>query len=344
MKFSFKNDYSEGCHPTILQAFLQHNLDQQAGYGEDEYSLKAKDLIKEKINNQHSDIYFVSGGTQANLIVISSILKPYQCVISASSGHILNNETGAIEATGHKVLSIETADGKLRPSDIIPVLENHKNVPHQVMPKLVYISNSTELGTIYLAKELEELYAFCKQYNLFLFMDGARLGHGLTSEISDLTLEKVAAFTDVFYLGGTKNGALIGEAIVINNPVLQEDFAFNIKQKGALLAKGRLLGIQFLELMKDNLYFDLAQHANQQAMKIKKALQKKGTAFLADTYTNQIFPILPHNLIEVLSKDFEFYVWKKIDENFSAVRLITSWSTGDDAVNRFIEMIETELA
>ncbi|MCE4064744.1 aminotransferase class V-fold PLP-dependent enzyme [Chryseobacterium gleum] len=344
MKFSFKNDYSEGCHPTILQALLQHNLDQQAGYGEDEYSLKAKDLIKEKINNQHSDIYFVSGGTQANLIVISSILKPYQCVISASSGHILNNETGAIEATGHKVLSIETADGKLRPSDIIPVLENHKNVPHQVMPKLVYISNSTELGTIYLEKELEELSAFCKQYNLFLFMDGARLGHGLTSEISDLTLEKVAALTDVFYLGGTKNGALIGEAIVINNPVLQEDFAFNIKQKGALLAKGRLLGIQFLELMKDNLYFDLAQYANQQAMKIKKALQKKGTAFLADTYTNQIFPILPHNLIEILSKDFEFYVWKKIDENFSAVRLITSWSTGDDAVNRFIEMIETELA
>ncbi|MGI9579579.1 threonine aldolase family protein [Chryseobacterium sp. RRHN12] len=343
MKFSFKNDYSEGCHPAILQALLQYNLDQQAGYGEDEYSMRAKALIREIINNQHSDIYFVSGGTQANLIVISSILKPYQCVISASSGHILNNETGAIEATGHKVLSIETADGKLRPSDIIPVLENHRNVPHQVMPKLVYISNSTELGTIYLAKELEELSAFCRQNNLFLFMDGARLGHGLTSEISDLTLEKVAAFTDVFYLGGTKNGALIGEAIVINNPVLQEDFAFNIKQKGALLAKGRLLGIQFLELMKDNLYFDLAQHANQQAMKIKKALQKKGAAFLADTYTNQIFPILHHHLIEVLSENFEFYVWKKIDENFSAVRLITSWSTGDEAVNRFIEVIETEL-
>ena len=343
MKFSFKNDYSEGCHPAILQALLQHNLDQQAGYGEDEYSLKAKALIREKINNQHSAIYFVSGGTQANLIVISSILKPYQCVISASSGHILNNETGAIEATGHKVLSIETADGKLRPSDIIPALENHRNVPHQVMPKLVYISNSTELGTIYLAKELEELSAFCRQNNLFLFMDGARLGHGLTSEISDLTLEKVAAFTDVFYLGGTKNGALIGEAIVINNPVLQEDFAFNIKQKGALLAKGRLLGIQFLELMKDNLYFDLAQHANQQAMKIKKALQKRGAAFLADTYTNQIFPILHHHLIEVLSENFEFYVWKKTDENFSAVRLITSWSTGDEAVNRFIEIIEREL-
>lgn len=343
MKFSFKNDYSEGCHPNILQALTKSNFEQQAGYGEDEYSLKAKTLIKEKINNQNSEVFLVSGGTQANLIVISAILKPYQCAISAAPGHILNNETGAIEATGHKVLSIETADGKLRPSDIIPVLEGHSNVPHQVMPKLVYISNSTELGTIYQAKELEELSAFCKEKKLYLFMDGARLGHGITSEISDLTLEKVALLTDVFYLGGTKNGALIGEAIVINNPVLQEDFAFNIKQKGALLAKGRLLGIQFMELMKDNLYFDLAKHANQQAMKIKNALQKKGVAFLADTYTNQIFPIVSNELISVLSESFEFFVWKKVDENFSAIRLITSWNTGDEAVNRFIEIIETEL-
>lgn len=343
MKFSFKNDYSEGCHPNILQALLQSNLDQQAGYGEDEYSLQAKERIKERIQKKDSEVYFVSGGTQANLIVISSILRPYQCAVSASTGHILNNETGAIEATGHKILSIETEDGKLRPSDIIPILEGHSNVPHQVMPKLVYISNSTELGTIYQAKELEELSEFCKQNRLYLFMDGARLGHGLTSEISDLTLERVAELTDVFYLGGTKNGALIGEAIVINNPILQEDFAFNIKQKGALLAKGRLLGIQFLELMKDDLYFDLAKHANQQAMKIKHALQEKGVKFLSDTYTNQIFPIVSNDLIKVLSENFEFYVWKKVDEEFSAIRLITSWSTGDAAVNQFIEVIKREL-
>ncbi|WP_276877890.1 threonine aldolase family protein [Chryseobacterium joostei] len=343
MRFSFKNDYSEGCHPNILQALLQYNLDQQAGYGEDMYSLKAKELIKEKINKKDSEVYFVSGGTQANLIVISSILKPYQCAVSASTGHILNNETGAIEATGHKILSIETEDGKLRPSDIIPVLEGHSNVPHQVMPKLVYISNSTELGTIYQAKELEELSEFCRQNRLYLFMDGARLGHGLTSEISDLTLERVTELTDIFYLGGTKNGALIGEAIVINNHVLQEDFAFNIKQKGALLAKGRLLGIQFMELMKDDLYFDLAKHANQQAMKIKHALQEKGVKFLSDTYTNQIFPIVSNGLIQVLSEHFDFFVWKKIDESFSAIRLITSWNTGDDAVNQFIEIIKREL-
>lgn len=343
MKFSFKNDYSEGCHPNILQALLHSNFEQQAGYGEDEYSLQAKKLIKEKIKSPDSEVYLVSGGTQANLIVISAILRPYQCVISAAPGHILNNETGAIEATGHKVLSIETADGKLRPEDIIPVLENHSNIPHQVMPKLVYISNSTELGTVYLAEELEKLSDFCREKGLYLFMDGARLGHGLTSEISDLTLEKVAELTDVFYLGGTKNGALIGEAIVINNKDLQQDFAFNIKQKGALLAKGRLLGIQFMELMKDDLYFDLAKHANIQAMKIKNAMKERGVQFLADTYTNQIFPIISNELIEVLSENFDFFVWKKTDEKSSAIRLITSWNTGDEAVERFIEIIEREL-
>lgn len=343
MKFSFKNDYSEGCHPNILEALLHSNNNQQAGYGEDEYSLKAKDLIKEKINNHNADVYFVSGGTQANLIVISSILRPYQCAVSASTGHILNNETGAIEATGHKILSIETEDGKLKPTDIQTVLNSHRNIPHQVMPKLVYISNSTELGTIYQKQELEELSDFCRKNNLYLFMDGARLGHAITSEISDLSLEDIAKLTDVFYLGGTKNGALIGEAIIINNTSLQEDFAFNIKQKGALLAKGRLLGVQFLELMKNDLYFDLAKHANQQAMKIKNTLLEKGTVFLSDTYTNQIFPVLSHDIIEILSEKFEFYVWKNIDEKSSAIRLITSWNTDDEAIQDFIRIIDENL-
>lgn len=343
MKFSFKNDYSEGCHPNILEALLYSNTNQQAGYGEDEYSLKAKDLIKKTINNQEADVYFVSGGTQANLIVISSILRPYQCAVSASTGHILNNETGAIEATGHKILSIETDDGKLKPSDIQTVLNSHRNVPHQVMPKLVYISNSTELGTIYQRQELEELSDFCRKNNLYLFMDGARLGHAITSEISDLSLEDIAKLTDVFYLGGTKNGALIGEAIIINNTSLQRDFAFNIKQKGALLAKGRLLGVQFLELMKNDLYFDLAKHANEQAMKIKNALLEKGTVFLSDTYTNQIFPVLSHDIIEILSEKFEFYVWKNIDEKSSAIRLITSWNTNDEAIQDFMRIIDENL-
>ncbi|SDH87900.1 L-threonine aldolase [Chryseobacterium taeanense] len=343
MKFSFKNDYSEGCHPNILQALLSSNYDQQAGYGEDQYSLEAKDLIRQKIKNPQSEIYFVSGGTQANLIVISSVLRPYQCAISASTGHILNNETGAIEATGHKILSVEKEDGKLTPADIIPILESHKNVPHQVMPKLVYISNSTELGTIYTFNELKNLSVFCKENNLYLFMDGARMGHGLTAETSDLNLEQVAELTDIFYLGGTKNGALIGEAIVINNKELKQDFAFNVKQKGALLAKGRLLGIQFLELMKNELYFELAKQANQQAMKMKNAMKERGIQFLADTHTNQIFPVLSNDLIEKLSEKFEFYVWKKVDDKSSAIRLITSWNTSDEPVNEFIKIIKDEL-
>ncbi|MCD1117174.1 threonine aldolase family protein [Chryseobacterium turcicum] len=343
MKFSFKNDYSEGCHPQILESLLRNNLDQQAGYGEDDYSKKAKDIIKAKIENKEAEVYFVSGGTQANLIVISSILRPYECVISASTGHILNNETGAIEATGHKILSIEKEDGKLFPEDIIPVLESHQNIPHQVMPKLVYISNSTELGTTYTKKELENLSAFCKKNNLYLFMDGARLGHALTSEINDLELKNIAELTDIFYLGGTKNGALLGEVIIITENDLKRNFAFNIKQKGALLAKGRLLGIQFLELMQDDLYFDLAKNANQQAMKIKKALSDRGVQFLSDTYTNQIFPILNNQTIEVLAEKFEFYIWKKIDENSSAIRLITSWSTQNNAVEDFIETFNSEL-
>ena len=343
MKFSFKNDYSEGCHPRILESLLRNNLDQQAGYGEDDYSKKAKELIKTKIENPEAEVYFVSGGTQANLIVISSILRPYQCVISAATGHILNNETGAIEATGHKVLSIEKEDGKLFPEDIIPVLESHQNVPHQVMPKLVYISNSTELGTIYTKKELEKLSKFCKENNLYLFMDGARLGHALTSETNDLELKDIAELTDVFYLGGTKNGALFGELIIITENDLRQYFAFNIKQKGALLAKGRILGIQFLELMRDNLYFDLAKNANQQAMKIKKALSERGVQFLSDTSTNQIFPILSNKIIEVLSEKFEFYIWKKIDENLSSIRLITSWNTQNEPVEEFIKTFNSEL-
>ncbi|PQA91766.1 L-threonine aldolase [Chryseobacterium piscicola] len=340
MKISFKNDYSEGAHPDILQALVNYNEDQQPGYGEDFYSLKAKEIIKKKLNSEKSEIYFVSGGTQANLIVISSILKPYQAVIAATTGHILNNETGAIEATGHKILGVETADGKLRPSDIVQILENHKNIPHQVMPKLVYISNSTELGTIYKAEELQLLSKFCKDNNLYLFMDGARLAQALTSEINDLKFDQIADLTDVFYIGGTKNGALIGEGIVINNPDLQQDFAFNIKQKGALLAKGRLLGIQFLELFKDNLYFELGENANIQAMKIKKVMTENGIQFLSDTSTNQIFPILENTIIQKLSENFEFYVWQKIDEEKSAIRIITSWNTKNYVVEEFTKRLK----
>jgi len=341
MKYFFKNDYAEACHPKILQALIDSNSSQELGYGEDHYCSDAKGLIRQKIENQSADIYFVSGGTQANLIVISSILRPHESVVAAVSGHILNNEAGAIEATGHKINPIMSDDGKLRPIDIQQVLDTHTNMPHQVKPKLVYISNSTELGTIYTKQELTELYQYCQDKKLLLFMDGARLSQALAIENSDLNLADIAKLTDVFYFGGTKNGALIGEAIIITNPDLQEDFGFHVKQKGALLAKGRVLGIQFLELLKDDLYLELGNHANQQAMKIKKAFSEKGIEFLTDSNTNQLFPILKTEYIEKLTTKFEFYVWQKLNEEESAIRLITSWATTNQAVNALIDEIES---
>ena len=339
MKFSFKNDYSEGCHPRILEALTKTNLIQQVGYGLDDYCLEAEKLIQKLTGRPQSKVYLVSGGTQANLIVISAFLRPHESVIAAETGHIFNNETGAIEATGHKIHSVPTTDGKLTVDHIQKVLDQHQNKPHQLKQKLVYISNSTELGTIYLKEELEKLSKFCRDNSLFLFMDGARLGNALMAETNDLSLEDIANYTDAFYLGGTKNGALIGEAIVINNVDLQEEFGFHIKQKGGLLAKGRFMGIQFQELLRDDLYFDLAKTANRQAMKIKKAFKEKGFQFLSETFTNQIFPILSLSQIEQLSKNFDFYSWKKIDEENAAVRLITSWATSDEVVERFIKEI-----
>src|SRR5690606_24325866 len=250
------------------------------GYGLDEYCLTAEEIIKEKIKNPNAKVHFVSGGTQANLIVISAFLRPHESVISAHSGHIFTNEAGAIEFSGHKIHSVEKEDGKLNPKDIQSVLDAHQNIPHQLKPKLVYISNSTEIGTIYTKSELKELSEFCKEKELYLFMDGARLANALMAFGNDLNLEEISKWTDAFYLGGTKNGALLGEAIVINNENLQPEFGFHIKQKGGMLAKGRLLGIQFLELMKDDLYLQLAAYANAKAMLIKSAFSEIGCTFL----------------------------------------------------------------
>ncbi|MCQ4035978.1 threonine aldolase family protein [Kaistella montana] len=340
MKYSFKNDYSEGCHPRILEALVKYNSIQQNGYGLDEYSQNAKEIILKKINNPKAEVHFVSGGTQANLIVISAFLRPHESVVAVETGHIFTNETGAIEATGHKVHGVATKDGKLKPEDVQKIMDLHTNIPHQVKQKLVYISNSTEVGTIYSKRELQDLYEFCQEKKLYLFLDGARLGHALTSETNDLTLEDIAKYTDAFYLGGTKNGALIGEAIVISNENLQKEFGFHLKQKGAMLAKGRLLGIQFQELLKDDLYFELAKHANEKAMEIKKAFKEQGCSFLAETFTNQIFPILTQSQIDQLSRNYDFYVWKKIDEEQSAIRIITSWATTDEIVANFTNEIK----
>lgn len=335
--YNFKNDYSEGAHPDILNKLIETNSVQQMGYGEDEYSADAKNLIKQKINNPDALIYFVSGGTQTNLLVISALLQSHEAVVSAKTGHIFSHETGAIEASGHRIITIDTSDGKLTPIDIEKILREYSLRPHVVKPRMVYISNSTEIGTIYQQAELKALAEFCRSQNLWLFMDGARLGQALTAENNDLSLVDIAELTDVFYIGGTKNGALLGEAIVFNRPQMAPEFDYLLKQKGALLAKGRVLGIQFLELFRDNLYFDLADHANKMAGKISAALKKKGCPFLTESTTNQIFPILSKVLIDKLSQKYLFYEWAVINEKQSAIRLITSWATDEKMVDEFIK-------
>jgi threonine aldolase len=333
--YSFKNDYSEGAHPRILTALIESNLEQENGYGEDRFTEQAKTFIKEKLGHRDVDVHLLSGGTQTNLTAISAFLRPHEAAIAASTGHILTHETGAIEATGHKILSVDTEDGKLNIDHLKKVLQLHTD-EHMVKPKLVYISNSTEIGSIYRKSELEDLHHFCKEHNLILFMDGARLGSALSSEESDVKLSDLPLLVDAFYIGGTKNGALIGEALVICREALKEDFRFHLKQKGALLAKGRLLGIQFLELFRDDLFFELAEHANQMAKLLREALSQAGYTFLTHSPSNQIFPILPNSLIVELQKKYAFYIWESIDAGSSAIRLVTSWATKEEEVLAFI--------
>ncbi|RYL93465.1 threonine aldolase [Sporolactobacillus sp. THM7-4] len=340
--YSFKNDYSEGAHPRILEALMRTNLEQEEGYGEDKYSLQAIDLLKKKIGRADVDIHLLSGGTQTNLTAISSFLRPHEAAIAATTGHIATHETGAIEATGHKVVTVETPDGKLTPSHIQAVLEGHPD-EHMVKPELVYISDSTEIGSVYSKSELEQLSNFCIGNDLILYMDGARLGSALCSKENDLELTDIPKFVDAFYIGGTKNGALIGEALVICRDSLKEDFRYMMKQKGALLAKGRLIGIQFLELFRDNLFFELAEHANNMAGMLTTAFTEAGFEFLTHSPSNQIFPILPNSLIDELSSNYSFYVWAKTDAGHSAIRLVTSWATKEEQVLAFIEDMKKEL-
>lgn len=337
--YNLKIDYAEGAHPAILDKLVETNFIQQNGYGSDEYTLEAKDLLRSKLNKPEAEIYFVSGGTQANLLVISFLLRPHEAVISAHSGHIYANETGAIEATGHKVIPIESKDGKITATHIKQTLASFQLRPHVVKPKVVYISNTTEVGTIYSERELIALADCCRAEGLLLFMDGARLGHALTAPTNDLTLERIAELVDVFYIGATKNGALFGEAIVFPQANLALDFDYNLKQRGALFAKGRVLGIQFLALFQDDLYFKLAKDANDMAMKLAEAFQAQGYSFLVEPSSNQIFPILPVALIHRLQEKFDFYVWKSINAEYAAIRLITSWTTDELMLEVFITML-----
>ncbi len=337
--YSFKSDYSEGAHPRILEALNSTNTEQTDGYGEDPHCQNAIELIKKAIGTQKPDVHLMVGGTQTNFTAISAFLRPHHAVIAAKSGHIYVHETGAVEATGHKVIPIPTEEGKLLPEQIIQCLVEHED-EHMVKPKLIYISNSTEIGTIYTKPELEALRLVCDQNGLYLYMDGARLASALTSHKNDLTMADLPNLLDAFYIGGTKNGALFGEALVICNDLLKEDFRYHIKQKGGLLAKGRLLGIQFETLFEDDLYFQLGAHANRMATLLRDEIKSADYEFFTDSPSNQIFPILPNGLIEKLEKEYAFYRWNKVSAEDSTIRLVTSWATEEKSVQEFLQRIK----
>jgi threonine aldolase len=336
--YLFRDDYSEGAHPRILEALSRNNLQQEPGYGADSFAQEAERLIISKIKQPQAKVYFVAGGTLANLVSFSAILKPYESVISAHSGHISVNEAGAIEATGHKINVVPGVGGRLTPSAVQEIVAMHTD-EHMVVPRAAYISQATELGTVYVKKELQALSKICKQNNLYFYVDGARIGNALVSSIADHGIDTIAELADMIYIGGTKNGALFGEAIVVINPDLQEKFNYHLKQRGALLAKTRAISVQFVELFKDDLYFENAKHANQMAKSLADGIAECGYGFLSESPTNQIFPVFPNSIIEKLEQEYGFYVWASgsSSNKSSAIRLVTSWATPQDAVNKFLD-------
>lgn len=331
----FNNDYSEGCHEKVLQALICTNMEQTLGYGEDEYCAAAAAKIRALCRREDAAVHFLVGGTQANLTVIDAALRPHQGALCPVGGHINVHETGAVEATGHKVLTVPSGDGKITAEQVRQAVEAHRtdsSFEHMVQPKLVYISNPSEYGTLYSLSELEALSAACHELGLYLFLDGARLGYGLMAKDYDVTVADIARLCDVFYIGGTKVGALFGEAVVILHPALKEDFRYLIKQHGGMLAKGRLLGVQFDALMTDNLYFAIAEHAVKLADKLRETFDELGVSYLVPGITNQIFPILPDAVLAELQKEFCFTEMERVDESRRAVRFCTSWATKEENV------------
>ena len=337
--YSFRNDYSEGAHPKVLQALTDTNLVQTCGYGLDPICEEARDLIRSLCGAPEADVHFLVGGTQTNLTVIASLLQPYEAVIAAHTGHVNCHETGAIEATGHKVCTAHSPDGKVTPAMVESVLAIHADGgEHMVSPKLVYISDTTEIGTVYTKAELIALRHCCDEHGLLLFLDGARLGSALTSPENDLTLPELAALTDVFTIGGTKNGMLFGEAVIMTVPC--GHFRWHMKQRGGMLAKGRLLGVQFLAILKDNLYFDIARHANEMAFRLRDGFLALGYQFPVPSPSNQQFPVMKVRTAEKLAAmGFEFQVERPIDEENTMYRFVTSWATPESAVDDLLNAL-----
>ena len=344
-KIKFETDYQEGAHPKILERLIQTNLEQTSGYGVDCHCRRSKKLIQNLISKPNSQIYYMIGGTQVNATVIKFLLMPYEGVIAIKSGHINTHEAGAVESTGHKVILIEGRNGLLYAEDLRKYLENFyadSAYDHMVQPGMVYVSHSSEYGTVYTKQMLKDIKSVCEEYNLKFFIDGARIGTALTSEKSDMTLKDIADIADVFYIGGTKNGALYGEAIVFPeaDKFNLKNFRTLIKQKGGLLAKGRIVGIQFEVLFEDGLYFENAKHSNMQAMKIKKAFEDSNIPFLFESFTNQQFPILTLEQHKKLSENFDYEVWEPVENDKICVRFCTSWATTDENIEKLIDAIK----
>ena len=338
--YSFRNDYSEGAHPQVLQALTDTNAVQTVGYGMDPYCQAAADTIRRLCAAPDADVHFLVGGTQVNLVTIDAFLQSYEAVIAAQTGHVSTHETGAIEATGHKVCTVESPDGKLTPALVESVLAQHNGTEHMVLPRLVYISDTTEIGTIYTKAELTALRRCCDAHGLVLYLDGARLGSALTAPGNDLTLPDLAALTDAFTIGGTKNGALFGEALVLTHPL--PHYRWHMKQRGAVLAKGRLLGIQFQALLEDGLYFDLARHANQLALRLRDGIAALGYPFPVDSPSNQQFPVLPNAAVQKLQElGYEFEIDHVVDADHTCIRLVTSWATPESAMESFLRDLAT---
>lgn len=334
----FRSDYSLGAHPKVMDALMATNMAHTDGYAEDKFSFETADMIRSMIGKPDAHIHFMVGGTPTNTITIAAALRPYEGAISAASGHIYVHETGSVEAMGHRVFAAPTEDGKLRPADVEKVLLHHED-EHTVIPKLVYITHPTENGGVYTKAELKALSDCCKKNDLYLYMDGARLGTALTWPGNDLSLEDIADMCDAFYIGGTKIGALFGEALVVLNDKINDHFRYMVKRACALLAKGRLIAVQLKALLEggeDSLYYQLSRHENQLAIKLAKGVEEKGYKLWIPHQTNQVFVIVPNDKIEELEKDFFFYTWAPYDENSSVIRLVISWGSTDADVDAIL--------
>ncbi|MDY2734750.1 threonine aldolase family protein [Intestinibacter sp.] len=338
----FENDYSEGAHGKVLEALVKTNYEKLSGYGTDDYCEKAKEKIKAACKCDDAEVYLLVGGTQTNQLIIDTTLNPYEGVVAVETGHVGVHEAGAIEYTGHKVLTVPAHDGKMDAGELNDYLEtfyNDGNHEHMVFPGMVYISHPTEYGTLYTKDELEKISKVCNQYKIPLYLDGARLGYGIMSKDTDVDLPTVAKYCDIFYIGGTKVGALCGEAVVFTKNNMPKHFTTQVKQHGALLAKGRLLGVQFDALFTDDLYLEISKNAIEMAELLKKGLAEKGYRFYLDSPTNQQFIILENNQMEEIAKNVRFSFWEKYDDTHTVVRFATSWATSKEDVEALIDLL-----